>query len=320
VDVGVRAGFEKHWGFYNDQVKLIGFEADAKECEKLNRRLANSRRHFFPVALDEKRGTRTFYVTALPDASGFYEPNMQFWQRFHDEVNAAVDKTIEIETIGFDCFVSENNIDQVDFIKLDTQGSELDILKGAISTLGKSVLGLSIEVEFGQVLKDQPVFSDVDSFLRPLGFHLFDLSIYRHVRKSIHVPSSSPVPGPTEQGQVLWGQVLYLRDGVDEIEHKRMLGDSWDDLKIHKLASLMELFCLPDCAIELIQVAKKAGFLQEIDINHYVDLLVAGTSSSQAVIARTKQLSIRFLPKPLLVTVRSFLVKLRDLINKVINV
>ena len=218
VGVGAREGFEPHWGFYNDQVKLIGFEADAKECEKLNRRLSNSRRHFFPVALDEKKGTRTFYVTAFPDSSGFYAPDMQFFQRFHAAVNMTVEKTIEIETTGFDIFAHENNMEQVDFIKLDTEGSELDILKGAINTLKKSVLGLSIEVEFGQCHKGQPVFSDVDSFLRPLGFHLFDLSIYRHDRKSIRMPSSSPIPTTTEIGQVIWGQALYFRDGADEIE------------------------------------------------------------------------------------------------------
>src|SRR4030042_41408 len=158
VDVGARGGFEPHWGFYNDQVKLIGFEADAKEYEKLNRRLSNSRRHFFPVALDEKKGTRTFYVTAFPASSGFYEPDMKFWQRFHGEVNVAVEQTIEIETVDFDSFAHESNIGQVDFIKLDTEGSELDILKGTTNTLKKSVLGLSIEVEFGQYHKGQPIF------------------------------------------------------------------------------------------------------------------------------------------------------------------
>jgi len=36
----------------------------------------------------------------------------------------------------------------VDFIKLDFEGSELDVLKGAEKVVKDSVIGLSVEVEF----------------------------------------------------------------------------------------------------------------------------------------------------------------------------
>lgn len=237
----------------------------------------------------------------------------------HGEENKSVVKTIDINTVDFDSFASENGINKVDFIKLDTEGCELDILKGAIGVLKKSVIGLSIEVEFYPFHKGQPLFSDVDSFLRPLGFKMFDMALYRHARKVLPQRESSPLSGPDKQGQVLWGQALYMRDGVSEIESSISLEDGWDDMKILKLASIMELFCLPDCAIELIQVAQRKGFLRGKDVDHLIDLLTRSVVRKKVVIGRTKQLSVKFLPRSISLKVRNFLVKLRYLIDEIIN-
>jgi FkbM family methyltransferase len=42
---------------------------------------------------------------------------------------------IEIDTISIDEFVRENDISQVDFIKFDVEGSEMNVLKGSIDTI-----------------------------------------------------------------------------------------------------------------------------------------------------------------------------------------
>lgn len=340
LDIGARGGFEVHWGCYGDQVKLIGFEADVEECERLNQQVSNSGIRFFPVALHKDRDKKTFYVTALPAASGFYPTDISFCQRFVDiGVTHSVVKTLEMDTVGLDSSASENGISSVDFMKLDTEGCELDILRGATGILKKSLLGLSIEVGFLPLRKDQPVFSDVDSFLRPLGFRLFDLAIYRHARKALPPLTSSPILRSAEQGQVVWGQALYLRDGVSEIESSNLLQDSWDDMKVLKLASIMELFCLPDCAVELIQVAQSKGFLQGRDVDHLIDLLVPSVGRRKATtyneyveylrmakrrgylhkFERAKQLAIRILPRPVLLVVHDFLIKVKGLIDEILK-
>jgi Methyltransferase FkbM domain len=58
----------------------------------------------------------------------------------------------------------QNNINNVDAIKLDTQGSELDILRGATHVL-PTVSLIDIEVEFNELYDGQPLFCDVDRFL-----------------------------------------------------------------------------------------------------------------------------------------------------------
>ncbi|OGO44479.1 MAG: hypothetical protein A2137_06645 [Chloroflexi bacterium RBG_16_58_8] len=341
VDVGARGGFAKYWSCYGDQIKLIGFEPDAEECEQLNRQAAGSGNRYFPVALHQNTGRKTFYITAYPPSSGFNQPIIEEVGRFTDKVNLSVVRTIEMETIDFDSFAGNNNIDYVDFIKLDTEGAELDILKGARQYLKKSVLGLSVEVGFQKWHRDQPVFCDIDSFLRPIGFKLFDLAINRSSREALPPLTHSPIPGPAERGQISFGQALYLRDGAYEIASSKHPGDGWDDTKVLKLASFMELFCLTDCAIELIQAAKNKGLLQAFDTDRLIDLLVPPLGKRKvsyreylesvrvasltkppaggAPAARAKRLAVRWLPEPLRRVIRVCLTRLRDTIDGMIK-
>ncbi|MDJ0713521.1 MAG: FkbM family methyltransferase [Prochloraceae cyanobacterium] len=262
LDLGARGGFEPHWKFYGDRIIQIGFEPDLEECEKLNQQFGDRGLKFYPVALGQRKEKRNFSVCQWGGSSSFYPANTNFLRRFPDEhgEQMKVIKTIELETVDLDSFATEEGIEYIDFIKLDIEGSELDVLKGAVEFLQRSVLGLSIEVLFHSSLRNQPTFSEIDLFLSSLGFQLFDLATYRHARKALPLPANSL--GVTQQGQLLWGQALYLRDGVNEIESEQGIAN-WDHDRVLKLATLMEIFCLPDCAIELIQTGVKKGILTE---------------------------------------------------------
>jgi len=185
-------------------------------------------------------------------------------------------------------------------------------------------MGLSIEVEFLPVHRDQPVFSDVDLFMRQMGFWLYDLATYRHARKSLR-PNCGIAS--VDCGQIIWGQALYLRDGVSEIGPTSSSGDSWDDTRVLKLASIMELHCLYDCAIELIQVGHGKGLLQGWNVGRLVDLLVPelrGKNVSyneylQNVEPRKIPLPVRrIFPRSVRRMVHRHLRKLRDLVDEII--
>ena len=340
VDVGARRGFEEHWSVYKNQIKKIGYEPDVIECERLNKGLLESQSQYYPIALDRKKGKRKFSITKYPSSCGFYPPNMDIMQRFvESEQNLSVSKTIELETINLDLFINDNDIEHVDFIKLDTEGSELDIIKGAVEIINKTVLGIIVEVGFFDMHVEQPVFSEVDSYLRSIDFRLFDLDIY-HIRKtSLPKLSSINVPGSFgPKGQIVTGDALYLRDGVNEINSSQLSQKNWNEIRILKLASLMELYNLPDCAIELLQFSHNAGLLKNYDLSYLTDLLVPKTngkiisyseymekvhskSETESInrIRRKKQLTKNILPKYIRTMIRKSLVKLRDKLNKIIH-
>ena len=72
-------------------------------------------------------------------------------------------------TQSLDDLAMSLDLPQCDFLSLDTQGSELDILQSSVGTL-RNCVGLQLEVAFAEIYKSQPLFSDVDKFLRSKGF------------------------------------------------------------------------------------------------------------------------------------------------------
>jgi hypothetical protein len=77
--------------------------------------------------------------------------------------------TVRLETI--DQYAQLNNIDHIDILKLDVQGSELSVLKGAAHLLGNGKIGIVYaEIWFTAVYEAQPYFEDIALFLRQYQF------------------------------------------------------------------------------------------------------------------------------------------------------
>ncbi len=201
VDVGARAIKRNRFVDSFPQAQYAGFELDAEECNRLNS-LNIKRHHFYSQALGRRSEKRTLYVTGNPACSSLYEPNSQEMQRFLEcgPYFEVVGKQA-VQTVGLDDWYQEAGIPEPVFLELDTQGAELDILQGGEHLLAKSILGMQIEVEFFPLYKEQPLFTDVDQFVRLRGFRLFDLSRYRLRRNYIKT-----------RGQLLWGHAFYLKD------------------------------------------------------------------------------------------------------------
>src|SRR5262249_3840648 len=86
-------------------------------------------------------------------------------------------QTTKTETA--DSFFRSQRLERVDFLKLDTQGTELEIMKGAREYLREQRIAVvKTEVSFVPVYRNQCTFSDIDSFMRAHGFLFVDCAIY----------------------------------------------------------------------------------------------------------------------------------------------
>ena len=149
------------------RLNVIGFEPQPAECAKLNA-LSLPGRHYLPyVIADGKR--RSFYQTNTGMTSSLLPPNLQFAQLFNNLAELMqVVATGQVNTIRLDD-VAEVRAQGCDLLKLDTQGSEAEILAHASETL-KNCLIVHTEVEFVQLYEGQPLFAEVDQLLRGHGF------------------------------------------------------------------------------------------------------------------------------------------------------
>ena len=256
VDVGSKNGFESHWDHFGSQIKKVGFEPNEASYQDCVERWAEKNEIYFPIALGSDLEKRRLLVTRYPAASSFLTPNVDELARFaHSQMFEVVGDEL-VDTTSLDRFCQEHGLAQVDFIKLDAEGFELDILYGAEDTLRKSILGLSIEVGFLTLRENQPLFSDIDVFLRSLGFVMFDLDLNRYPRHAL----GHKLPG---SGQVLVGQALYLRDAIGDCKRGEFDTEFWTRLNILKMASIFEIFDLPDCAMELISGEIPSRYFEE---------------------------------------------------------
>jgi len=81
-----------------------------------------------------------------------------------------------IKTVSIDDFVKENNIEKIDFIKMDVEGCELTALKGAQNTIvtHRPQLAICIYHSYGELF-DIPIY--LDSLLTGYRFEVYHYSL-----------------------------------------------------------------------------------------------------------------------------------------------
>jgi len=86
---------------------------------------------------------------------------------------------VKIETI--DNFCRQNGFEHVDLLKIDTQGFDLNVLKGASLTLkNHSITVILIEINFIPMYKGQASFLEIHAYLDSFGYRL--VGLYNHSR------------------------------------------------------------------------------------------------------------------------------------------
>lgn len=178
--------------------KVIGFEplADAAEDRRRGDPNLTMLNHFVGSG---RPGT--FHVGRFDPTSSLFEPNMPFLSQFVslpqmcETVSSSPAVTIRLDDVP--------EISDCDFLKLDVQGGEVDVLDGAPRLLA-GVAVVHCEVEFSPVYKNQPLFADVDARLRAAGFELIDLMNSGYA-------GYADLVRPRAQSRLLWAEAVYFR-------------------------------------------------------------------------------------------------------------
>lgn len=240
VDIGARGDLDHPWkDIRSEHLKVIGFEPDEKECIRLNQLMRNNM--YFPKLLWSSITSKKLYVTADPYCSSVYLPNWEYIKKYEYQhwKPRLVKKQVVYQTDTLDNIVNESKLD-CDFIKIDTQGSELEILKGSLKTLRQDVAGVIIETWVSEAYKGQGFTWEVLDLMNQLGFELFDINTAAAWRKNNGAQK-------TYYKQKIIGLDLFFlkRDSFYPRGKKGFI-------KLVKTIALAEVFGYPDHAIYLI--------------------------------------------------------------------
>ncbi len=227
---------EPYWQLLDEfpAAKVAAVELDAHLCDELNRHAPRNVR-YYPAAIGRTEERRPLYRTVHPMCTSLYRPDERYADLFQGLDDQRLKKVGEAATVSLDTFVNEHAIGAVDFLKIDVQGAELDVLKGGAGALGQVLLIVS-EVEFVPIYEGQPLFGDVAAHLRAQGmqFHKF-LGIGGRVMKPFAMQGSTEYPA-----QFMWSDAIFVRDyfALDALSAEQLL----------KLAVLLDVYECCDTA------------------------------------------------------------------------
>jgi FkbM family methyltransferase len=126
-------------------------------------------------ALAAERGRRKLHITKSLPASSMLRPNQEIIRRWRRDDIFDVTNELIVECTTLDQFAKDSRLDQIDYLKIDTQGTELEVLRGGKQILGRTAI-IRIEVEFVELYENQPLFCDVVQELAPHGFRFVDFT------------------------------------------------------------------------------------------------------------------------------------------------
>jgi FkbM family methyltransferase len=278
VDVGARWGFNPEWSAFGKCLRVYCFEPDEKECRRLNA-FTEDNVKYIPYAVGRTEGEATFYETKLSASSGLYKADMVYLSRLTGGDNCAVaaQRPVKLQTLA--AALQNHGVRAIDFIKLDVEGAELDVLMGGETYLKNGLLlGILSEVRFQEEINGCPIYWQLDEYVRRFGFRLYDLQFYHQSRRALPYPglwdyrtsAGERIYAYTTQGQIMDGDALYFRDLLIPANHNYQPPATVP--QVLKLAAFFEIYCLNDCAAELI-LAHQDQLEGKVDCRALLELL-----------------------------------------------
>jgi FkbM family methyltransferase len=263
MDVGAMGGVPLKWSYIFDVMRVIGFEPDRREFGKLKN---DNNVKYLNYALHKTSQDLKYYITQTSGKSSFLRPNSGLLSQYVDADRFKViqEKCIPATRVrNLNSVIEENCVQDVDFIKLDTQGSELMILQGGQEKLIPMIFGTQIEVEFVEMYERQPLFRDVDDFMDSKGFSLIDLRRAYWKRKNFYDYRG--------KGQLIFGDALYFKK-ID-IFRQELLGRGdtcYGKCKIFKSILICMVYRLLDYAVAVADVGLELGYLNKTEYENAI--------------------------------------------------
>ncbi len=170
LDIGAHVGdFTKELYYQFPECQIVMIEAN-KNCEPHLRLLGKP---YEIVALSDKNGTAELHIednNPIGTGSSLYKENTNWYTE--GKTQTVITKRLD------DCNYFDGA--PIDFIKLDVQGSELDIIKGGVNTIKNTTFVLA-EVSLVQYNEGAPLIDKVVDEMLELGFYIADIIEYHQV-------------------------------------------------------------------------------------------------------------------------------------------
>jgi FkbM family methyltransferase len=223
-------------------------------------------------AIASRRGEATLYLTHQLGMSSLLEPDPDVAKHIYLSQKFGVARTVTVPVIPLDDAAAQYGFTDACFLKIDTQGTELDILQSGPRLLRESVVGVYVECNFRPFYKHQSLFADVDAHLRQHGFSLFTMS-RANLRRTGYRPALY------SRRITTWSHCLYLRE-PDTLAAAGLAP------ALPRLLALALAFHHYDLAFEIVDALRDAGQLSGAEAGPLTAEIEAVAAFTTSVLGR----------------------------------
>lgn len=165
IHIGAHHGEEKKW--YNDNKieKVIWVEANEQYYNILKNNVGED--EIIISAIGDEESEMDFFISNNGQSSSFLDLNIH--KKHHPDVFYVDSKKIKVRKMSNIIKEKKIDINNYNFINLDVQGYELNVLKGFDQFL-KEFDYIYTEVNSNYLYKDCALIGDIDNYLKSFGF------------------------------------------------------------------------------------------------------------------------------------------------------
>jgi len=290
LDIGARGGADEQILPIAWASRIVCFEPDEEEAGVLARSGDSRWRQFsvLPFAVGGVSGLQELHVPEDRQAASLLRHNPSMVERFGSVQLHAARTTVPVQTWTLDDLQRREHLGRVDYIKIDVEGAELDILQAGSAVL-EDCVALKVECSFLHQRLDQPLIWDVARFLTNAGFEVVDLQDFHRWRRRNLPAHPYRVRAAMEysRGQIAQGDLILLRAPTQVHGHEQAL-------RLVVLSAALGFF---DYAVTVLRahpelaawVAQQHGFDLEAELKRW------SASVGGRVVSHTIKTSVRAL-------------------------
>lgn len=183
---------------------VTGFEPHPGALQALLEKKTSAER-YLPYAVGDG-GEHQLHICAASGMTSLLEPDTSTLQLFEELLPLAhVLERMPLKTKRLDDI---DEIEKIDFLKMDIQGGELSVLENGRAKLSEAV-AIQIEISFITLYKDQPGFGEIDTELRKQGFIPHCFAAVKHWPIAPCVVDNQPRKA---LNQLLEADLVYVKD------------------------------------------------------------------------------------------------------------
>src|SRR6185436_5595133 len=178
IDIGASGGTPRIWTSIRSHSTYVGFDGDSREMTHHPQEAEFRHARFVHEAITADPaagaggGKVRFYLTRSPYCSSTLRPNTLVTDNFLSAESFIIDREEEVTASSLDDVLERLNLSRIDWMKIDTQGTDLRIYHSLREDVRNHLLAIDIEPGLRGAYMGEDLFSDVHQGLVAEGFWL----------------------------------------------------------------------------------------------------------------------------------------------------